>query len=258
MLRAKLRSSLYYCRTMGLFVIVWWLLSLWINNRMLLPSPDIVTIALWDLFVRQRFLVDILISMRRLAIGYILAASIGIPFGFILGRSSRVESVVSPVVEILRPISPIAWIPIAMYLFGIGDGLALYVIFYGAFFQFLLNTIAGVKSVDKKLVEVSLTMGANRWMIMREVILPGTLPLIIVAARLAMAAAWMSIIAAELVGAPNGLGFKIEWAHSMFLSESIVAGMVTIGFLGYLSDVFIRNIGNRMLPWRKTYYGLGY
>jgi ABC-type nitrate/sulfonate/bicarbonate transport system permease component len=73
-----------------------------------------------------------------------------------------------------------------------------------------------------------------------------------------MAAAWMSIIAAELVGAPNGLGFKIEWAHSMLLSESIVAGMVTIGFLGYLSDVFIRNIGKRMLPWRKTYYGLGY
>jgi ABC-type nitrate/sulfonate/bicarbonate transport system permease component len=73
-----------------------------------------------------------------------------------------------------------------------------------------------------------------------------------------MAAAWMSIIAAELVGAPNGLGFKIEWAHSMFMSESIVAGMVTIGLLGYLSDVFIRSIGNRMLPWRKTYYGLGY
>jgi ABC-type nitrate/sulfonate/bicarbonate transport system permease component len=243
---------------MGLFVIVWWLLSLWINNRMLLPSPYIVTIALWDLFVRQSFIVDILISLRRLAIGYILAASIGIPLGFILGRSSRMESIASPVVEVLRPISPIAWIPIAMYLFGVGDGLALYVIFYGAFFQFLLNTIAGVKSVDKKLVEVSLTMGANRWMIIREVILPGTLPLIIVAARLAMAAAWMSIIAAELVGAPNGLGFKIEWAHSMFLSESIVAGMVTIGFLGYLSDVFIRNIGNRMLPWRKTYYGLGY
>ena len=243
---------------MTFFVMLWWLLSLWINNRLLLPSPDIVAIALWNMLVHQRFLMDILISLRRLAIGYILAASIGIPLGFILGRSSRMESIVSPVVEVLRPISPIAWIPIAMYLFGIGDGLALYVIFYGAFFQFLLNTIAGVKSVDKKLVEVSLTLGADRWMIIREVILPGTLPLIIVAGRLAMAAAWMSIIAAELVGAPNGLGFKIEWAHSMFLSESIVAGMVTIGFLGYLSDVFIRNIGNRMLPWKKTYYGLGY
>ena len=90
-MKAKLRSSLYYCRTMGLFVIVWWLLSLWINNRLLLPSPFVVTIALWDLFVRQNFHVDILISLRRLAIGYILAASIGIPLGFILGRSSRME-----------------------------------------------------------------------------------------------------------------------------------------------------------------------
>jgi ABC-type nitrate/sulfonate/bicarbonate transport system permease component len=144
-----------------------------------------------------------------------------------------------------------------MFLFGVGDGLAIYIIFYGASFQFLLNTIAGVKSIDRRLFEVSLTVGASRWLIIRDVILPGTLPLIIVAGRLAMASAWMSIIAAELVGAPNGLGFKIEWAHSMFMSESIVAGMATIGILGYLSDLLLRWIGRKVLPWRKTSYGLG-
>ena len=193
-----------------------------------------------------------------MAAGYLLAASVGIPLGFILGSSRRMEQVVSPVVEVLRPISPIAWIPIAMFLFGVGDGLALFVIFYGASFQFLLNTIAGVKSIDNRLIEASLTMGASRWMILANVVLPGTLPLIIVAARLAMASAWMSIIAAELVGAPDGLGFKIEWAHSMLLSEDIIAGMATIGLLGYLSDVLIRFIGNCALPWRKTSYGLGF
>ena len=130
--------------------------------------------------------------------------------------------------------------------------------FLSQVFQFLLNTIAGVKSVDRKLVEASLTMGASRWMVISEVILPGTLPLIIIASRLAMASAWMSIIAAELVGAPNGLGYKIEWAHSMFLSESIVAGMVTIGLLGYLSDVLIRAVGQWMLPWQRSSYGLGF
>jgi len=243
---------------MSIFICVWWVISLWIDNRMLIPSPFAAGVALWNMFLHQSFLWDILISLRRLALGYILAALIGIPLGFILGMSGRIESVVNPVVEVLRPISPIAWIPIAMYLFGVGDGLALYVIFYGASFQFLLNTIAGVKSVDKKLIEASLTMGAGRWMIIRNVILPGTLPLIIVAARLAMASAWMSIIAAELVGAPDGLGFKIEWAHSMFLSESIVAGMATIGLLGYLSDAILRLIGNRVLPWRRSSYGLGF
>jgi ABC-type nitrate/sulfonate/bicarbonate transport system permease component len=210
------------------------------------------------MFVHQGFFGDIFISLRRMALGYIMAASMGIPLGFILGSSSSIESIVNPVVEVLRPISPIAWIPVAMFLFGIGDGLAVFVIFYGAFFQFLLNTVAGVKSIDKRLVEASLTMGASRWMIVGNVILPGTLPLIIVAARLAMASAWMSIIAAELVGAPDGLGFKIEWAHSMLLSENIIAGMATIGFLGYLSDVLIRFIGNQILPWRKASYGLGF
>jgi len=257
-LNAKLHSFLYYCRTISLFIFLWWLISVWIDNRLLIPSPILVATALWDMFFHQGFLRDILISLRRMALGYIMAALVGVPLGFILGSSSRIESIVNPVVEILRPISPIAWIPIAMFLFGVGDGLALFVIFYGASFQFLLNTVAGVKSVDKRLVEASLTMGASRWMIAANVILPGTLPLIIVAARLAMASAWMSIIAAELVGAPDGLGFKIEWAHSMLLSEQILAGMVTIGFLGYLTDVLIRFIGQRILPWKRASYGLGF
>lgn len=256
-LKEKVQSSFYYFRTMTLFVILWYFASCWIGNRLLLPSPPEVAGALWDLLYRQYFLLDILISLKRLILGYLVAAAVGIPLGFLLGLSRQAESIVSPVVEVLRPISPIAWIPIAMFLFGVGDGLAIYIIFYGASFQFLLNTIAGVKSIDRRLFEVSLTVGASRWLIIRDVILPGTLPLIIVAGRLAMASAWMSIIAAELVGAPNGLGFKIEWAHSMFMSESIVAGMATIGILGYLSDLLIRWFGHQVLPWRKTSYGLG-
>jgi ABC-type nitrate/sulfonate/bicarbonate transport system permease component len=130
--------------------------------------------------VYKNFLLDIFVSLRRLAFGYFLAATI-------------------------------AWIPIAMFLFGVGDGLAIYIISYGASFQFILNTTAGVKSIDRNLIEVSLTLGTKRWMIIKEVILPGTLPLIIVASRLAMASAWMSIVAAELVGAPDGLGFRSEY-----------------------------------------------
>jgi ABC-type nitrate/sulfonate/bicarbonate transport system permease component len=257
LLKMKFQSLVFYLRTMILFVCVWYLISLWVGNRLLLPSPPEVSRAIWGLFFSQGFLLDILVSLRRLAVGYLLAAAIGIPLGFLLGMSRWLESVVSPVVEILRPISPIAWIPIAMFLFGVGDGLAIYIIFYGASFQFLLNTLAGVKSIPLNLVEASLTMGASRWRIIRDVILPGALPLIIVAARLAMASAWMSIIAAELVGAPNGLGFKIEWARSMFLSDNVVAGMATIGILGYLSDISIRAIGRWVLPWKKTSYGLG-
>ncbi len=255
-LRNRVQNILFYVRTMSLFVIIWYFVSRWVENRLLVPSPPEVAAAVWNLLYYQHFLIDILVSLKRLLFGYCLAAFIGIPLGFLLGLSRWMEVVISPVVEVLRPISPIAWIPIAMFLFGVGDGLAIYIIFYGASFQFLLNTLAGVKSVPRSLIEASLTMGANRWMIIWNVILPGTLPLIIVAARLAMASAWMSIIAAELVGAPNGLGFKIEWAHSMFLSESVVAGMAFIGMLGYLSDLCIRSIGRRMLPWKKTAYGL--
>jgi ABC-type nitrate/sulfonate/bicarbonate transport system permease component len=256
-LKEKAQTSFYYFRTMTLFVILWYLLGRWIENRLLLPSPPEVAGALWDLLYNQYFLQDIFISLKRLILGYLVAAVVGIPLGFLLGLSRSMESIVSPVVEVLRPISPIAWIPIAMFLFGVGDGLAIFIIFYGASFQFLLNTIAGVRSIDRRLFEVSLTVGAGPWLVIRDVILPGTLPLIIVAGRLAMASAWMSIIAAELVGAPNGLGFKIEWAHSMFMSESIVAGMATIGILGYLSDLLLRWIGRKALPWRKTSYGLG-
>ena len=161
-LRKKVQSSFYYLRTMTLFAILWYFLSRLIENRLLLPSPPDVAKALWDLLLHQHFLLDIFISLKRLILGYLLAAAVGISLGFLLGLSRQAESIISPVVEVLRPISPIAWIPIAMFLFGVGDGLAICIIFYGASFQFLLNTIAGVKSINRKLFEVSLTVGASR------------------------------------------------------------------------------------------------
>ena len=209
--KTKVLSFLYYARTIILCVCLWYLASLWVQNRLLIPSPIEVGKALWDLLVYKNFLLDIFVSLRRLAFGYFLAAPIGIPLGFLLGLSRFMESIISPIVEVLRPISPIAWIPIAMFLFGVGDRLAIYIIFYGASFQFILNTTAGVKSIDRNLIEVSLTLDIKRWMIIKKVIQPGTLPLIIVASRLAMASAWMSIIAAELVGAPDGLDFRSEY-----------------------------------------------
>jgi ABC-type nitrate/sulfonate/bicarbonate transport system permease component len=189
------------------------------------------------------------VSLRRLAVSFSLAGLIGIPLGLVMGVSRLAHDLADPVVEILRPISGIAWIPLGMFILGVGDELPVAIMFYGALFPFVLNTLAGVRSMDHRLVLAAQTLGLARWTILREVVVPAAIPNILVGARLAAGAAWMSMVAAELIGAPSGLGFAIEWYRELLMTPKMLAFVVLVGILGFLVDRVLRAAQRHLTPW---------
>jgi ABC-type nitrate/sulfonate/bicarbonate transport system permease component len=192
---------------------------------------------------------DVLASLYHLGVGF----SLGVATGVILalrGASSRpLEIVVDPLVELLRPISGIAWIPIAILMFGISDAVPIFLIFYVAIFPIFLNTLAGIRSVDQRLLDAAAVLGSSRSMTLREVVIPGAAPLVLAGIRLSLGVSWMTLIAAELVGADSGLGWRAFWYEQFFSMHKTMAIILTIGVLGYLLDGVVRLIQRLVLRW---------
>ncbi|MBZ9964692.1 ABC transporter permease [Mesorhizobium sp. BR1-1-2] len=249
---ARLASLFVYLRTMGLFVIAWYVASFFVPSKLLLPSPVAVALALRDTALNGELLGNAGISLVRLLASVAAAAAMAVPLGLLMGRSRLWNDLLELPVEILRPIAGIAWIPLALYIFGIGHRLPLFIMFYTAFFPLLVGTAAGAASVDRRLVAAASTMGLSGPAIMRRVIVPAALPAILVSARLAVAASWTAVVAAELVGAPNGLGYAIEYYRSMLSTPTVMAFIVTIGLLGFLTDKGLRWLSDVLTPWART------
>jgi ABC-type nitrate/sulfonate/bicarbonate transport system permease component len=170
----------------------------------------------------------------------------------LMGYSSALETAVDPLVEVIRPVPPLAWLPLAVIWFGIGLASSAFIIALGAFFPIVLNTVSGVKSVDGHLVEAARTLGASDRTILAKVLVPGSMPSIITGVRIGMGIAWMSLIAAELLGVKNGygLGYMIMTARDLARNDLLVAGIVVIGFAAFLVDWIIRLLEKRLLRWR--------
>lgn len=248
-LLSSLYTALIYLRTMAVFALVWHFASVWIGNPTLMPSPVTVARNFMLLAADGELLENALVSLRRLAISFFAAGVIGIPLGVLMGLNRIANDLIDPVVEMLRPISGIAWVPLGMFILGIGDTLPIAIMFYGALFPFILNSHAGVRAVDPRLIQVAQTLGVSRLAILRHIILPGALPNILVGARLAAGAAWMSMVAAELIGAPSGLGFAIEWYRELLATPKVFAVIFVVGLLGYLVDRGLRALQRNLTPW---------
>jgi len=152
----------------------------------------------------------------------------------------------------LRPISGIAWLPLALFIFGVGDTLPVFIMFYVGFFPVLLNTISGVRQTDPRLLAAARTMGIGRWPLLMHVLVPSALPTIMVGIRLAFAASWAAIVAAELIGSPSGLGFAIEWYRQMLMTPKVFAFILAIGVVGYLCDMGLRKLQRLLTPWSEA------
>lgn len=240
---------LVYLRTMAVFALVWWLVAIWTGNPTLLPAPDRVFWALVDVTAEGELFAHAALSLARLLLSLAIAACIAVPLGLAMGASRTLESLVDPLVEILRPISGIAWIPLALFIFGVGHGLPIFIMAYTATFPILIGTIAGAKHVDRRLVDAARVMGLDRPTILRRVVLPAALPSILVSMRLGVASGWTAVIAAELVGAPNGLGYAISWYREMLFTPKVIAYIAMVGVAGYLCDLALRKATSRLAPW---------
>lgn len=236
-------------RAFAVFTALWYALFLWNANPLQLPSPFAVATALWDLAAGGELLQHASISSGRLLIALAISIALAVPLGFWMGLSRTAEAYIDPLIELLRPISGIAWLPLALFIFGIGGTLPVFIMVYVGFFPILLNTISGVRQVDRKLVAAAETMGVGRIALLRHVIVPAALPIVMVGIRLAFAASWAAIVAAELIGAPSGLGFAIEWYRELLMTSKVFAFIAVIGVVGYLCDVALRALQRFLTPW---------
>lgn len=231
------------------FVLAWWAVAAWTASPIQLPSPPAVASALIDLAQDGELFDNVSVSFVRLLISMAAAALLALPLGFAMGLSEQVNGYVDPLLEMLRPISGIAWIPLGLFIFGIGGTLPVFIMAYVAFFPMLLNTVAGVRGTDRKLVAAARTMGVSPLRIVRLVVLPGALPTIIVGVRIAFAGAWAAIIAAELIGSPSGLGFAIEWYRELLMSPNVFAYIIVVSAVGYTCDLLLQLLRRRLTPW---------
>jgi ABC-type nitrate/sulfonate/bicarbonate transport system permease component len=179
------------------------------------------------------------------------AAVTAIPLGIAMGLSRAWRDALDLLVEMLRPIAGIAWIPLALFILGIGNRLPVFIMFYSAFFPLVIGTAAGVRNVDPRLLAASTTMGVTGAARIRHVVLPAALPAVMVSLRLAVAAAWTAVVAAELVGAPSGLGYAIEYYRSMLATPTVMAFIAVIGLLGFVTDAGLRALEARLTPWAR-------
>jgi ABC-type nitrate/sulfonate/bicarbonate transport system permease component len=246
-LRGHLSKLLPYLYAAIGVIAVWWAVVLIAKPHMsLLPSPLLTAQTFIQLVVSGELPKDAAYSVCRVLAAWSLAAVIAVPLGFAMGRWQRLERVLDPVVELFRPISPLAWIPLAILWFGIDEGGKIFVIFIGTFFPILLNTIAGAKSIDPVLIHAGRVLGcADDASLFRKVVLPASLPQVIVGLRISFGTGWAAIIAAELVAARSGLGYLISNGMEVLRSDYVLVGMVTIGVLGVLFDAVFRWVDHR-------------
>ena len=239
-------------------ITLWQLLSLSsLFLEQVIPSPWETALSIKTLFLvglpqGYKLIEHIAESLYRVLCGFSLALIIAIPLGIMMGWSKVLREMVTPLVEILRPIPPLAWIPLAIFWFGIGLKSAVFIIFLGAFFPVLLSTVSGVLSVDTVLIEAARTLGARRKDIYIKILIPGATPAIYTGARIGMGIAWMTLIAAEFTGVKSGygLGYMIMVARDIQRPDHIVAGMIIIGSIGYALDICLRVVERTALRWR--------
>jgi len=196
-------------------------------------------------------------SVRRVSIAFVLATALGVPFGLFLGWSPKFREYVFPVFETLRPIPILAWVPLAILMFTQTESSVIYLTFLASFFATALNTMLGVQSIDESYTRAAACLGASKWQVFREVIVPGSLPFVFTGLQISVGVAWFSLVAAEMVSGQYGLGYVINTSYTDVKYPTIVIGMITLGAVGYSTSALVRLLGDHLMQWRVRELALG-
>ena len=245
------RSWITGCISVEIVIGLWEFLSATGSvNALLLPTPVAVFQAAVMMTKNGTLPIDTAVSLGRVLVGFLAALVIAVPLGVLMGLSRVVYDAINPLIEVVRPVPPIAVIPIAMLWFGIGESSKIFLIAYGAFFPILLNTIAGFRAIDPVHIRAVQSLGATRWQIIRHVVMLSAFPYIVVGARLGMAMGFIVLVAAELIAADAGLGFLIQDARQHFMTDQIFVGIIAIGIVGLILNQSLLVLEQRIVPWR--------
>ncbi len=224
-----------------------------------LPAPSDVISKLVELIGTGGFWNSWYLSFGRVLWGFVFAILLGIPFGLLMATSATAKRVLFPPFEVLRPIPPLAWVPLAILFWPTQELSITFVTFLGAFFTIVLNTVGGAEEIDRRYILAARAMGANSMKIFRRVVLPATLPSIATGAVVGMGITWEVVVAAELIsggggggGAGGGLGFLVWNSYQGGDIAAVVVGMISLGIAGYVSSVIVRLVAERTMPWRRV------
>ena len=211
-------------------------------NPAIFPGPIRVIEGVLELADSGVLWKHITASLFRVTIGFYLAVIFGVPTGILLGRIPMMHNMLNPIVQFLRPISPLAWIPIAMLLYGIGDKPAIFLIFLASFFPLVVATYVSVSSINEIYFRVASNFGFSRWEVLSKVVVPAITPDVITALRLTVAIAWLVVVAAEMIAVQSGLGYLILDSRNALRMDYVMAGMMVIGAIGLLLDVGMQKL----------------
>ncbi len=191
----------------------------------------------------------IMVSCRRILIAFTLATMIGVPLGLFMGWSRKVRDYTFPILETLRPIPILAWVPLAILMFPGFEGPVIFLATLASLFVTTLNTMLGVQSIDEAYFRAAGCLGSSNWDVFKNVVVPGALPFIFTGLQISIGVAWFSLVAAEMVSGDHGLGYLIVDSYMNNVTVPMVIGMITLGFVGWFTSVLVRMVGNWLMQW---------
>ena len=241
--------------TLAVLLAIWWAVTaLQLISPLFLPSPwqvlqKLLTIAGPQGFMDATLWQHLAASLTRIAIALILAAIVGVPVGIAMGLSPTVRGILDPLIELYRPVPPLAWLPLVIIWFGIGETPKILLIYLAIFAPVVMSTLAGVKSAQQVRVRAAQSLGASRAQVLWLVILPGALPEILTGLRIGLGVGWSTLVAAELIAATRGLGFMVQSAGEFLATDVVLAGIAVIAIIAFVLELGLRALQRRLTPW---------
>ena len=247
----RFKNSLPALGVIVALLLAWWG-AIVATHSLIFPTPWGVVTGAIELLANGTLWRHIGASLLRVGTGFALAVCIAVPLGLWMGWVRGAYNTLNPIFQMLRPISPIAWIPIAILWFGVGDASPIYLIFISSVFPMVVQTTAGVHTIERRYLQAAENFGVSRYTLFRRVIIPAVLPQIIVGMRIGLGVAWLVVVAAEMIAVDSGLGYLIiDSRNAGKRYDLVVAGMLLIGVIGLLLDVLAR----RLEKWKSVRWG---
>lgn len=241
--------------SVGLLLLLWWAITaLGLVAPLFLPPPQVVLQKLILIASPQGFMDATLwqhlgASLARMLVALFFAALIGIPVGIAMGLSPAIRGLLDPLIELYRPVPPLAYLPLMVIWFGIGETSKILLIYLAIFAPVAMSALAGVKSAQQVRLRAARSLGASRWQVLWFVVLPGALPEILTGLRIGLGVGWSTLVAAELIAATRGLGFMVQSAGEFLATDVVLAGIAVIALIAFALELGLRALQRRLTPW---------
>ena len=250
------KNYAYLIPFLGFFalILIWDMLARFSGwSRQVFPGPMAVMLSMGELFADGTLIRHTVASLYRVTVGFYLAALLGIPLGIALGMLKTGRDLINPLIQFLRPISPLAWIPLAMLWFGIGDPPAIFLIFLSSFFPLVVSTTIAVDGIDPTYFHVAANFRFSRMETICQLVIPAIIPEVVTALRMTVTISWLVVVAAEMIAVQSGLGFLILDSRNALRMDYVMDGMIVIGLVGLALDYLMRRLGRmETIGWRAT------